>query len=66
MLSIESRRTENDETITVLARVLGHVDNMAAEHIRRSEADYLRYGVVVSDGLVIHPARSEAATAQVA
>ena len=66
MLSIESRRTEYDETITVLARVLGHVDNMAAEHIRRSEADYLRYGVVVSDGLVIHPARSEAATAQVA
>lgn len=65
MLSVESWRTEHDETLTVLARVLAHIDKMADEHIRKSKIDYLHYGVLV-DGSAIDPARSGPSTVQVA
>ncbi len=41
LLSIEARRTDSAETLNALARIRVELDKMAAEHGRRSAADYL-------------------------
>jgi hypothetical protein len=66
MLSVESRRAELEETITVLDRITGEVDQMAAEHVQRSQNDYLRHGVAAADGSITmstSPARAAPQTA---
>lgn len=50
MLSVESRRTENDDTLGVLSRLTNELDKMAGHHVRRSQADYLSREV---DGTVV-------------
>jgi len=50
MLSVQRRRTHNQETSEVLQQLADELDKMAAEHIRHSQTDYLRHGVKV-DGL---------------
>ncbi len=44
MLSVESRRTELEETLAALNRVIAEVDKMSAEHRQRSQGDYLGLG----------------------
>jgi hypothetical protein len=52
LVSIESRRTENDEALDILGRVKTELDKMAHEHRERSKVDYLRYGVSSVDGII--------------
>jgi two-component sensor histidine kinase len=53
MLSVESRRTELDETLAVLNRIIIEVDKMAVEHLERSQTDYLSRGVRAADGSIV-------------
>lgn len=50
MVSVESRKTANEEALGILARLKSQLDTMAGEHLRRSRVDYLRYGVGPVDG----------------
>jgi len=50
IVSVESRKTENEEALGILARLKSQLDTMAGEHLRRSRVDYLRYGVGPVDG----------------
>jgi hypothetical protein len=52
LVSIESRRTENDEALEILGRLKVELDKMAHEHRERAKVDYLRYGVSASGGTV--------------
>ncbi len=52
LLSIESRKTENDEALEILGRLKTEIDKMAHEHRERSKVDYLRYGVSSADGTI--------------
>ena len=52
IVSVESRRTESEEALTILKRLRTVLDKMAHEHLERSKADYLRYGVSAPDGTV--------------
>lgn len=52
LLSLESRRTENDEALDILGRLKTELDKMAHEHRERSKVDYLRYGVSSTDGTI--------------
>jgi light-regulated signal transduction histidine kinase (bacteriophytochrome) len=52
LVSIETRRTENDEALEILARLKVELDKMAHEHRERAKVDYLRYGVSVTDGTI--------------
>ena len=53
MVSVESRRAENGETLDILGRLTKELDKMAHEHVRRSQADYLEYGIAAIDGSVV-------------
>jgi hypothetical protein len=58
MISVETRRAVSDETLALLDRLSGELNKMADEHLRRSQADYLRYGVEASSGsLEVSPSR---------
>ena len=50
IVSVESRKTANEEALGILARLKSQLDTMAGEHLRRSRVDYLRYGVGPVDG----------------
>jgi hypothetical protein len=52
MVSVEGRRAEAEETHIILARLTSELDKMALEHVRRSQADYLEYGIASADGTV--------------
>lgn len=52
MLSIESRKTENEAALEILSRLKTELDRMAHEHVERSKVDYLRYGVGAADGTI--------------
>ncbi len=45
MVSVENRKATAPESITILARIQEQLDTMAAQHIERSQADYLEAGV---------------------
>jgi hypothetical protein len=66
MLSVESRRAELEETIIVLDRITTEVDQMAAEHVERSQHDYLLHGVAAADGSITMSASPARATPQTA
>ena len=66
MLSVESRRAELEETLTVLDHITSEVDKMAAEHVRRSQDDYLRHGVAAADGSIIASTSTASAEPQTA
>ena len=51
MVSVELRRAEFDETVQVLEGLSGELDKMAAEHLQRSQTDYLRHEINERDGL---------------
>ena len=55
MVSVELRRAEFDETVQVLERLSGELDKMAAEHLQRSQTDYLRHEIKDRDGLYASP-----------
>lgn len=42
MVSVESRRSENGNVLEVLGRLAAELDKMGGEHLRHSQADYLR------------------------
>jgi two-component sensor histidine kinase len=44
MVSVENRKATAPESITILARIQEQLDAMAAQHIERSQADYLEAG----------------------
>jgi hypothetical protein len=48
MVSVEIRKAEATESIAILTRIQQQLDTMGAEHIRRSQADYLEAGVGVT------------------
>ena len=52
LLSLESRKTENDEALDILSRLKTELDKMAQVHRERSKVDYLRYGVSKADGTI--------------
>jgi hypothetical protein len=52
LLSLESRKTENDEAHDILGRLKTEIDKMAQVHRERSKVDYLRYGVGKADGTI--------------
>jgi hypothetical protein len=52
LLSLESRKTENNEALDILKRLTTELDKMADEHRERSKVDYLRYGVSSVDGTI--------------
>ncbi len=67
MLSVESRRTEADETLAALNRIMAEVDKMAAEHVQRSKADYLHIGSETkTDGSIVWSTSATSAGQQVA
>jgi len=45
MVSVQRRHVQSQETIEVLRQLTTELDKMAAEHIQRSQTDYLRHGV---------------------
>ena len=53
IVSVETRRAETEETISVLSRLTVELDKMAFEHVQRSQADYLLHGVGAGDGSII-------------
>ena len=59
MVSVESRRAESKETHDILSRLTKELDKMANEHVRRSQADYLEYGISAIDGSVVPASSSE-------
>jgi len=59
MVSVESRRAESKETLDILSRLTKELDKMANEHVRRSQADYLEYGISAIDGSVVPASSSE-------
>ncbi len=65
MISVEMRRANGEETLALLDRLKGELNKMADEHIRRSQADYLRYGVEAKDGGLEAVANRQTAIAQV-
>ena len=52
IVSVESRNTESEEALGILDRLKTELYKMADEHLQRSRADYLRYGVGRVDGTV--------------
>ena len=52
LISLESRKTDNDEALDILGRLKTELDKMAHEHRERSKVDYLRYGVSGADGTI--------------
>ena len=52
LLSLESRKTENEEAHDILGRLKTELDKMAQVHRERSKVDYLRYGVGKADGTI--------------
>lgn len=66
LLSIETRRTESQETLDALARIRVELDKMAAEHGRRSAADYLGDPEVIETRAIPSPANDVPPRMQVA
>jgi hypothetical protein len=60
MASIEARKAREQESIDILTRFQAQLDAMAAQHVARSQKDYLEFGVAEADG-TIRPAQSPAA-----
>jgi hypothetical protein len=52
IVSVETRRAETEETISVLSRLTVELDKMALEHVQRSQADYLLHGVGAGNGSI--------------
>lgn len=65
VLSIEARRTDSEETHAALARIRVELDKMAAEHGRRSAADYLGDPETIETRAIPAPANDEPRRAQV-
>jgi hypothetical protein len=59
MISIESRRTTAPESVDILARLQTQLDAMAAQHLERSQQDYLELGMRAERG-VIRPVENPA------
>jgi len=49
IVSIESRNAESPESIEILQRLRAQLDQMAAQHVKRSQQDYLEAGVSAAD-----------------
>jgi putative flippase GtrA len=62
LVSIESRKAAADESVDILARMRGQLDNMATQHIELSQRDYLGQVIAVDNG-VITPLTSRAKVA---
>ena len=60
MVSIETRNAESPESLEILQRIKTQLDDMAAQHVKRSQQDYLESGVAAEDG-TIKPTESPAA-----
>jgi hypothetical protein len=45
MVSVENRKASAPESVAILSRIQEQLDMMAAQHIQRSQADYLEAGV---------------------
>ena len=60
MASIEARKAREQESIDILTRFQAQLDAMAAQHVARSQQDYLEFGVAEADGTIV-PAQSPAA-----
>ena len=60
MASIEARKASAQELIDILTRFQAQLDAMAAQHVARSQKDYLEFGVAEADGTIV-PAQSPAA-----
>jgi hypothetical protein len=65
MISVETRRADGEEALALLGRLRAELNKMAEEHIRRSQADYLRYGMEANDGTVEAAMNGQAAVAQI-
>jgi|KBSMisStaDraftv2_1062788.scaffolds.fasta_scaffold323183_2 hypothetical protein len=65
MISVETRRADGDEALALLGRLSAELNKMADEHIRRSQADYLRYGMEASGGTVEAAVNRQGAVAQI-
>ena len=52
IVSVESRRTQNEEALLILKRLKTELDKMAHEHLQRSKMDYLQHGIGAADGTV--------------
>jgi hypothetical protein len=52
IVSIESRNAEGQEAIGILQRLKAQLDEMAKEHVKRSQQDYLDAGVAATDGAI--------------
>jgi hypothetical protein len=59
LLSIEGRHTESEEALEVLARIRVELDKMAAEHGRRSAADYLGEAETIETHPLPRPANDQ-------
>ncbi len=53
LVSIETRRAEGEEAQGILERLRGQLDEMAAQHVKRAQQDYLESGVSAEDGKVM-------------
>lgn len=62
MVSVESRHAVTEETLQILGRLTSELDKMAREHVRRSQADYLEYGIASADGTISPPSSADASS----
>jgi hypothetical protein len=65
MISVEMRRANGEETLALLGRLSRELNKMADEHLRRSQTDYLRYGMEASGGTVEAAVNRQGAVAQI-
>jgi len=65
MVSVEARRAQSEETLTVLGRIKAELENMAHQHVELSQIDYQAHGVGEPDGTItpMRSGRGEAVTA---
>jgi hypothetical protein len=59
IVAVENRRTKTKNTLDVLGRLMAELDKMALEHVKRSQADYLQYGIAAADGTVTRSIANE-------